>query len=94
MLMLEEEAVQVLEISTTCKKGTKLVVKRACMGTKPTAHPVHAPVLALPQMVSHRPGSCSFCLFPCLATGAVMVVQVSFLARSVLQVSLLAITFS
>jgi hypothetical protein len=61
MLVVDEEAVQVLQVTAGgAKKAAKLLVKRACMGTRPTAHSFHAPVLAMPHIVSYRPGL--FCI--------------------------------
>ena len=55
--MVEEEAVKVLQVEKgKAKNGAKLIVKRACMGTQPKSHPFTAPVLAMPQMLSYRPG--------------------------------------
>jgi len=57
MIVVDEEAIQVLQVTAGgAKKATKLLVKRACMGTRPTAHSFHAPVLAMPHMASYRPG--------------------------------------
>lgn len=61
MIVVDEEAVQVLQVTAGgAKKAAKLLVKRACMGTRPTAHSFHAPVLAMPHIVSYRPGL--FCI--------------------------------
>ena len=65
MIMVEEEAVQVLEVceakakkdEKATKTSVKLVVRRACMGTTPKPHASDAPVLVLPPLVSHRPGT-------------------------------------
>lgn len=66
-MMVGGEAVQVLEVGEEARKkddrpdkhqkGVKLVVRRACMGTLPKPHTFETPVLALPGMVSHRPGT-------------------------------------
>ena len=66
MMVVGGETVQVLQVEEQRKKedkshkhqkGVKLVVRRACMGTVPKPLAFDAPVLALPAMVSHRPGT-------------------------------------
>ena len=57
MLMVDEEVVEVVEVCEAGQQGTKLIVKRACMGTQPRVHAVDASVLALSTLTSHRPGA-------------------------------------
>ncbi len=39
MIVVDEEAIQVLQVTAGgAKKAPKLLVKRACMGTRPAAH--------------------------------------------------------
>ena len=57
MLMVDEEVVEVVEVCEAGQQGTKLIVKRACMGTQPRVHAVDASVLELSTLTSHRPGA-------------------------------------